>query len=51
MNKTITSARIRADGTIVEILDGGERPFGCLIYVAKRHYLARITVLAEIMFS
>ena len=28
MNKTITSARIRADGTVVEILDGGdERPF------------------------
>ena len=28
MNKTITSARIRPDGTVVEILeDGGERPF------------------------
>src|SRR5208337_4981056 len=28
MNKTITSARIRSDGTVVEILDGGgERPF------------------------
>jgi putative transcriptional regulator len=28
MNKTTTSARIRADGTVVEILDGGvERPF------------------------
>ena len=28
MNKTITSARIRADGTVVEILDDGtERPF------------------------
>lgn len=28
MNKTITSARIRADGAVVEILDsGGERPF------------------------
>lgn len=28
MNKTITSARIRSDGTVVEVLDdGGERPF------------------------
>ena len=28
MNKTITSARIRSDGAVVEILDGGgERPF------------------------
>ena len=28
MNKTITSARIRSDGTLVEILDdGSERPF------------------------
>ncbi len=28
MNKTIISAKIRADGTVVEILDGGgERPF------------------------
>jgi putative transcriptional regulator len=28
MNKTITSARIRSDGTVVEILDdGNERPF------------------------
>jgi len=28
MSKTITSARIRSDGTVVEILDdGSERPF------------------------